>query len=36
MHAHFHHALPDGAAVTEPGQMADGVEHQLSNATSIG
>ena len=36
MHAHFHHALPDRPVVAVTRQVPDGVEHQLSNATSIG
>ena len=36
VHAHFHHALPDGPVVAVARQVPDRVEHQLSNATSIG
>src|ERR1700692_598959 len=29
MHANFHHALPDGAAVTVAREMANGVKHSV-------
>src|SRR5258706_15248364 len=35
-HANFHHALPDETAVAGTAEIADGVEHQVSKATSIG
>jgi hypothetical protein len=36
VHAHFHVALPHGAAVAVSGEMPDSVKHQASKADSIG
>jgi hypothetical protein len=36
VHAHLHHALMDRPVVAETREVTDGVEHQLSNATSMG